>query len=135
MWYKRRQIAKNIAWKYLGSWYKWGGDDPSGFDCSGLVIEILKSVGILPRRYDARAEQLSYKFKRVNRPYLGCLVFYGSPITHVEFCLDKKLSIGASGGGRKTLEIKDAIRDNAFIKIRPIIRDASTLKYVDPFLE
>jgi len=30
------------------TFYLWGGDDPlAGFDCSGFVIEILKSVGIL----------------------------------------------------------------------------------------
>ena len=44
----RRFYAYKLAWKYIGKFYKWGGDDPSGFDCSGFVIEILKSVGILP---------------------------------------------------------------------------------------
>ena len=35
------------ALAYLGTPYVWGGDDPSGFDCSGFVIECLKSAGLL----------------------------------------------------------------------------------------
>jgi len=37
----RREIAAKIAWHYLGTPYVWGGDDFSGFDCSGYVIEIM----------------------------------------------------------------------------------------------
>lgn len=35
-----QQIAE-YARKYLGVPYKWGGADPSGFDCSGLVTWVL----------------------------------------------------------------------------------------------
>jgi len=46
------------ALSYLGTPYVWGGDDPSGFDCSGFVIECLKSAGILNEREDYTAESL-----------------------------------------------------------------------------
>ena len=41
-------------------------------------------------------------------------------ICHVEITLDNKYQLGASGGGSKTRSRADAIRDNAFIKRRPI---------------
>lgn len=131
----RRFYAYKLAWKYIGKFYKWGGDDPSGFDCSGFVIEILKSVGILPRKYDNTAEGLFFKFfkNKVKKAYRGCLVFYGDPITHVEFCIDDTFSIGASGGGRDCTTIEDAIRKNAFVKLRPILRNRKIYGYVDPF--
>jgi hypothetical protein len=48
------------------------------------------------------------------------------------------LSIGASGGGAKTLTERDAIRDNAFVKVRPINGPGARtgfLGYKDPFAE
>lgn len=40
------QQIVNEAAKYLGVPYVWGGTTPKGFDCSGLVQYVLKSLGI-----------------------------------------------------------------------------------------
>lgn len=47
----KRQDALALAKKYLGTWYKYGGSDPStGFDCSGLVQYVWGKMGVhLPR--------------------------------------------------------------------------------------
>lgn len=133
------EIALKIAWSYRGLWYKWGGDDPSGFDCSGLIVEILKSVGIIKRQTDYTASGLWNKFQHhvILTPKAGALVFwktaYGT-INHVEICIDGEHAIGASGGGSKTLTEADAIRQNAFIKIRPIVgRERIVAGYIYPF--
>jgi cell wall-associated NlpC family hydrolase len=127
------ELALKVAWTYVGKFYKWGGDDPSGFDCSGLCIEILKSAGLLPRKFDTTAHGLSNKFNEVTKPVAGCLIFWGSPrITHVEFCIDENHTIGASGGGSKTITEADAIRHNAYVKVRPIREGYS--KIVNPFI-
>lgn len=135
----RRDTAFKVAWHYLGTPYIWGGDDFSGFDCSGYVIEILKSVGILPHKGDWKAKGLYAKLidRRRDLPYRGCLVFWerGGEIVHVEFCLDDTLSIGASGGGSATEDEVDSILQNAYIKVRPFAPRTghATLYYVDPF--
>ena len=60
----KRSLVCNQAWRYLGKPYIWGGDDPvGGFDCSGLVVELFKSVGKLPRQGDWTAHDLWLKFK------------------------------------------------------------------------
>lgn len=131
-----RELCRRIAYEWLGRPYIWGGDDPiAGFDCSGFCIELLKSVGRLPRKGDWRAVQLYGMFPSVPAPYLGCLVFWGDPIHHVEFCLDGTLSIGASGGTSQTKTEADAIRMNAYIKIRPMASRPGIFGYVDPFLQ
>ena len=126
------EIATKLAWKNINTPYLWGGDDFSGFDCSGFVIELLKSVGLFPRGSDATASGLSKMYQKVGKPKEGCLVFYGSPIYHVEYCFNSDLSIGASGGGSRTKSREDAIKQNAYIKMRPIRKDEVTC-YVNPF--
>jgi len=134
-----RDVALKIAWAYLGTPYIWGGDDPDGFDCSGLIVEILKSAGLLERGSDLTAHELWHMFQTddVDGPYEGCLVFWWNKtktrIRHVEMCVSRHLAIGASGGGSRTLTRKDAMKQNAFIKVRPINSRAGVAGYVDPF--
>jgi len=136
-----RKLASQYAWRYIGTWYSWGGDDPSSFDCSGLIVELLKAVGIFPRKYDITAQGIWNKFKsnKVDTPREGCLAFWHSAtnrdeVIHIEYCIDEFHTIGASGGGSKTKTKEDAIRMNAFVKLRPI-RKANLHGYIDVFQE
>ena len=135
----QRKLVQRIAFHYLGTFYIWGGDDPSGFDCSGFVIECLKSVGALPRKGDWTANVLSKKHVSIINPEGGDLVFWynksKSKIIHVEICIGKGLSIGASGGGSKTRTIANAMRNNAFIKVRPIASRSGDVKYSNPYFK
>lgn len=135
-------LATDVAWSFHGLPYKWGGDDPmAGFDCSGYVIEILKSVGLLPREGDWKAVHLYEMFKSNSFSIAdeGMLVFWHSSkssedIIHVEYCLDNVFSIGASGGGGSTITEQDAIEQNAYIKVRPFRSRVRVAGILDPFL-
>lgn len=135
-----RDLAEDVAMRFLGLPYIWGGCTPmEGFDCSGYVIEILKSVGCLPRGGDWTSGSLYDHFKpySVKHPYKGCLVFFTNregKINHVEFCLSAHLAIGASGGNSQTKTKADAIKQSAYVKIRPIISRKGPWYYVDPFM-
>jgi hypothetical protein len=123
-----RELSLAIAWGFLGTFYTWGGDDPSGFDCSGILVECSKAVGKLPRRSDFTAAGLYLRWKHLGIPAQnmrpGDVVFFGKGgrVTHVEICVlaHPALAIGASGGGKRTKTRQDAIKDNAFIKVRPV---------------
>ena len=133
-----RKIASSLAFKFVGLPYIWGGDDAvAGFDCSGVVIEVNKSVGNLPRKGDWRAKDL-YRLwinKVVTKAKEGCVVFFSTggadEIYHTEYVWKKGLMIGASGGGSRTLTREDAIKQNAYVKIRPLREDIFAI--VNPF--
>lgn len=120
-----RKWLVQTALSHLGTPYIWGGDDPSGFDCSGFVLECLKTVGVIDERSDLTADSLMRNLKGavVDTPTEGALLFTldstGRSI-HVVICLDEWYQIGASGGTSATTENALAWRNNAFVKIRPI---------------
>lgn len=118
------ELALKYIWDtYLGKWYIWGGDNPKGFDCSGLAVEYLKSCGVVSRGSDYTAASLYKKFVSYQSPLptRGCLVFFrkNKKINHVEIAVNSRLSIGARGGGNKIITVADAIKHDAFIKLRP----------------
>lgn len=127
----------NYAKSFLGLPYIWGGDDPiKGFDCSGLIQEILESVGIDPPG-DQTAHQLYEHFKKVGTicpPEKGALVFFGSmdKVTHIALCLDELHMLEAGGGGSKCLTRDDAAIQNAFVRIRPIARRKDKVCFIMP---
>ena len=143
---KKRAVetATKVAWSFVGTPYRWGGDDPSGFDCSGLVIEILKSVGILPQKGDWTAHNLIEKFvgiltldKDMPQVEEGCLIGYWNSartkIVHIEYCINDELTIGASGGGSRTQTEQDAWVQNAYVKVRPINQHRGDYIVANPF--
>ncbi len=70
----------NVAKRYLGVPYVWGGASPSGFDCSGFIQYVFRQAGIsVPRT--ASAQQRAAR--RVYNPRPGDLVFFGYPAYHV----------------------------------------------------
>lgn len=121
--------------RYTGNWYKWGGNGPV-FDCSGLAMEYLKAIGAMPRKSDHTAQNMFHVLRIPCNAERGSLVFYGRgaySIDHVEICLNESFTVGASGGGRSTNTVADAIRDNAFIKVRPININRGIVGYRKPW--
>jgi cell wall-associated NlpC family hydrolase len=67
--------AVAIAERYLGVPYRWGGADPSGFDCSGLVMYVYGRLGVrLP--HFAAAQYRDGRHVRLDDLRRGDLVFF-----------------------------------------------------------
>ena len=90
------------AMSLLGAPYEWGGADPTGFDCSGLVRFVHDQVGIqVPR---TAAEQFSAARRvTVNSLEPGDLLFFrtnGRRISHVAIYTGEGRFIHAPQTGR-----------------------------------
>lgn len=122
-----QHIIYDYAIKLLGLPYRWGGNSALvGFDCSGLVLELLTAAGVWPHGEDSSAQGIFNKFQDASDHNLidfGALAFYGrsqDSITHVGFCLDKFTTIEAGGGGQRTTSFEAAKDSGAVVRIRPI---------------
>ena len=63
------------ARRHLGTMYVYGGEDPSGFDCSGFVQYVFGRLGVtLPRVVSAQRAAVT----PVSTPRVGDLVFWGT---------------------------------------------------------
>ena len=116
---------EQVALSYLNTPYLWGGDDPSGIDCSGFVLNCLRSIGFVGAKEDMTADTMwkKWKAKEISAPQEMALIFYFRPdgvARHVTICLDQWFEIGADGGGSQVTNIAEAWKANAFVKISPI---------------
>lgn len=131
-----------ILMQQLGKPYLWRGDDPGGFDCSGLACECLRSVGLLGDKERLSAEGLRQKFSQqvveLSQPHGGCLLFRmkDGRAEHVTILIDDHYHIGASGGDSSVDTLVEAWEKNAFVKLRPIPTPITGIHaLVDPFKE
>lgn len=119
----KRLDALSYAQTFIGSRYQWAAEGPYnvGFDCSGYILEILRSVGLWGKE-DGSAQNIHDRMKAKTlgvypvRPDQGMLVFFGESkdaITHVGIMLNNYQFIEAGGGDSKSV-------DKGMVRIRPL---------------
>lgn len=111
---------------FIGVHYMWGGDNALiGFDCSGLISEGLRSVGLCGK--DRLTAQSIYdkvgKYTSTDVISEGNLLFFGKDlknITHVAIAINNFQMLEAGGGGSTTTSEARAGEIDATVRIRPI---------------
>lgn len=111
---------------FIGKPYIWGGSGAVGFDCSGLVLEGLWALGILPQKdltaqgiYDALLKS-GWRKPFVHVIKTDDVLFFGMDekhITHVAVAVDEFRMIEAGGGGSKC---KTVATSTGMVRVRPI---------------
>jgi cell wall-associated NlpC family hydrolase len=95
-------VAVSYALAQIGTPYSWGGDQPGGFDCSGLTQAAYAAAGIqLPRT--AQQQYNAGPSVPIGQPLQpGDLVFFGpdtSDITHVGIVINQTEMVDAPHPG------------------------------------
>ncbi len=101
------QQIVDYAKKYLGVPYVWGGETPSGFDCSGFTKYVFKNFGIYLNRVAADQAKQGTKVSK-SELIPGDLVFFDtngnlSYINHVGIYIGGGKFIHAASGGKRVM--------------------------------
>ena len=94
----RAAKAIALACAQIGKPYRWGGEGPGSYDCSGLTLTAWGAAGVsLPHN----AAMQSQYGKRVSQADLlpGDLLFFYSPISHNGIYIGKGLMVHAPSSG------------------------------------
>ena len=94
-----RREALREAYSHLGAVYRWGGEEPNGFDCSGFVNYVMEAHGFeLPRTARAMYQTVPRIATDELRP--GDLVFFRGP-DHIGIYAGSGQFIHASSGSKQ----------------------------------
>lgn len=128
-------ICERLLFTQIGAPSVWGKQAPAdGFDCSGFIVWFLRQVGVISLQADYKADTLFSMYPKVTRPNTGCLVYYGKTnVSHVMYCLNQSLCLGANGAGPEIKTISDALRTGARVEVRAIKYRADIKGFNYPF--
>ena len=113
------------AERYLGVPYVWGGESRSGMDCSGLVQQTYKDLGISLPRVAADQQKVGQAVPSLADAQPGDLLFFGQPAYHVAIYLGNNQLIESPEPG-KTVHITDVYQTPTSIRrIVPSTSDAA----------
>jgi cell wall-associated NlpC family hydrolase len=87
------------ASSYLGVPYVWAGNDRSGLDCSGLVQQTYKDLGISLPRIASDQQNVGTTVPSLSQAEPGDLLFFGQPAYHVAIYVGNNKMIEAPQTG------------------------------------
>lgn len=113
----RASVAVQEAYAQLGKPYRWGGNGPENFDCSGFTSWVWREAGVsLPRT--SRAQYADGRKVSRSDVQPGDLVYFGNPIHHVGVYVGDGNMISATRTGQP-VKMQPAFRGDYVGATRP----------------
>jgi peptidoglycan DL-endopeptidase CwlO len=111
--------AIDLAQQHLGVPYVWGGESPSGFDCSGLVQYVYGQLGVSLPRVAADQARVGQPVASLAEARPGDLIAFGDPVDHIGIYAGNGLMVVAP----KTGDV---------VKVQAIYREPTAIRRVLP---
>jgi cell wall-associated NlpC family hydrolase len=111
--------AVDLAQQHLGVPYVWGGESPSGFDCSGLLQYVYGQLGVDLPRVAADQARAGHPVASLADAVPGDLVAFGEPVDHIGIYAGNGLMVVAP----KTGDV---------VKVQEIYREPTAIRRVMP---
>jgi hypothetical protein len=107
--------AIDIAQRYLGVPYVWGGETPSGFDCSGLVQHVYGQLGVNLPRVAADQARAGQPVSSIAEARPGDLIAFGDPVDHIGIYAGNNLMVVAPKTG-DVVKVQEIYREPTAIR-------------------
>ncbi|HEU5447914.1 MAG TPA: C40 family peptidase [Acidimicrobiia bacterium] len=89
----------DLAQQHLGVPYVWGGESPSGFDCSGLIQYVYRQLGVSLPRVAADQARVGEPVASLADAVPGDLVAFNDPVDHIGIYAGNGLMVVAPKAG------------------------------------
>ena len=89
----------DLAQQHLGVPYVWGGESPSGFDCSGLIQYVYRQLGVSLPRVAADQARVGQPVASLADAVPGDLVAFNDPVDHIGIYAGNGLMVVAPKAG------------------------------------
>ncbi len=104
------------ALDHLGTPYLWGGNDPDkGVDCSGLVRDAFRDIGVDMPRVSRDQARMGLAVDSLDQALPGDLLAFGEPVNHVAIYLGDNKMVHASRRG-EVVKVEEIDRPIATIR-------------------
>lgn len=111
--------AVDLAQQHLGVPYVWGGESPSGFDCSGLLQYVYRQLGVSLPRVAADQARAGQPVASLADAVPGDLVAFNDPVDHIGIYAGNGLMVVAP----KTGDV---------VKVQAIYKEPTAIRRVLP---
>jgi len=124
------EAVVNAAAEHLGVPYKWGGTDPiEGFDCSGLVQDAYRAIGVELPKWSRHQATMGVEVPTIEQALPGDILTFGQPVNHVALYVGDGRMLHAPRTG-EVVKIEEI--DRTIGSIRRIVAPTGT-SGLDPF--
>lgn len=119
-WSKPIRRVVETALGQVGKPYRWGGNGPSSFDCSGLTSYAYRAAGVsIPRTSRAQAGWTKWVHPRNIRT--GDLVFFGRPVGHVAVYIGDGEFVEAPRSGQRVRVRRGLLQRGNLVKVGRVV--------------